>query len=82
LIKLGSRPDGRRFEPGLLFLFYLAASALARIFLETFRGDGEMVIPFGTGSLHGAQVAAWVVLALSLWLIGKRYPYSPKPPTI
>lgn len=53
---------------GVRFLAFIAMSALARILVETFRGDSAMIF----GTLRSAQVAAWIVLAVSLSLIGSR----------
>ncbi len=54
--------------PGVSFLTFTALTAGARLFLETFRGD-SVLLPMG---LRSAQVTAWLVLGLSLWLLGKR----------
>lgn len=58
---LGSRGSG------LNFLFVLAASAFARIFLEAFRGD-SLAWP---GGFRAAQVAGLAVLALSIFFMHK-----------
>jgi phosphatidylglycerol---prolipoprotein diacylglyceryl transferase len=55
-------------QPGVLFLTFLALTATARIFIETFHGD-SVLLP---GSVRALQVFAWFVLAVSLWLLGKR----------
>lgn len=47
--------------PGLRFVIFLGATALARLWLELLRGDGGLVF----GGLRQAQVTAWVVLALA-----------------
>ncbi len=62
--------DGQRWAdtPGTRFLILSASSAAARLFLETFRGDSQVIF----ASLRVAQLVAWVILALSLWLIGLR----------
>lgn len=57
---LKSRSTAR---PGSSFLVFSALSAGARLFLEAFRGD-SVLLP---GGLRAAQVAAWVLLAASLW---------------
>lgn len=54
--------------PGMTFLTFLASSAGLRLFLEAFRGDSQLFL----GGLRSAQVAAWLVLAISLWALGKR----------
>lgn len=66
-------PGGRiarssREHAGLRWWAFLALSAAARLVLESFRGDSTLVL----GMFRQAQVAAWIVLALSLWQIGKR----------
>ena len=48
--------------PGDLFLRFVAWSAGARLFVETFRGDSAVWF----GSLRVAQLAAWLLLALAL----------------
>jgi phosphatidylglycerol:prolipoprotein diacylglycerol transferase len=53
--------------PGTRFLSFIAASSAARLVLETLRGDSLMVF----GGIRLAQVAAWVVLAISLWAMGR-----------
>ena len=45
------------------FLIFLALSAGARLFLESFRGDSVLIL----GGIRLAQVLAWLVLAGSLW---------------
>lgn len=57
-------------QPGMRFWTFLALSAVARLLLEGFRGDSILLMD----SLRQAQLAAWLVLALSLWQIGKRLP--------
>jgi phosphatidylglycerol:prolipoprotein diacylglycerol transferase len=53
---------------GGLFLESVAWSAGWRIFLEMFRGDGSLL----WGQFRAAQVVAWIVLAISLFLRGER----------
>lgn len=53
---------------GLVFLVFLALSAGARLFLEAFRGD-SIVLPNGW---RVAQLSAWLILAICLWLISQR----------
>jgi len=53
---------------GLVFLAFLALSAGARLFFEAFRGD-SVVLPNGW---RVAQLSAWLVLAICLWLISQR----------
>lgn len=49
-------------QPGIYFLSFVVLSAGARLFLEAFRGDSPLIL----SGLRSAQVAAWVILALSL----------------
>ena len=53
---------------GLVVLVFLALSAGARLFLEAFRGD-SIVLPNGW---RVAQLSAWLILAICLWLISQR----------
>jgi phosphatidylglycerol---prolipoprotein diacylglyceryl transferase len=50
-------------RPGTRFLYFLALSAAARLFLEAFRGDSTLL----AGGVRSAQVAGWFVLALALY---------------
>ena len=52
-------------RPGVHFLTFAALTSAARLFLEAFRGDSTLIL----GGLRAAQVVAWVVLALSLFLM-------------
>jgi phosphatidylglycerol:prolipoprotein diacylglycerol transferase len=52
--------------PGLLFLVFIAMSAIARLMLEPLRGD-SLLLP---GGLRAPQVIAWFTLGFCLWLIG------------
>ncbi|MFZ6028408.1 MAG: prolipoprotein diacylglyceryl transferase [Chloroflexota bacterium] len=54
--------------PGLRFLAFIALSSAAQLFIETFRGDSQLL----PGGFRMMQLAAWVILAFSLWQIGKR----------
>lgn len=71
-------PQGRlaqrlqELAPGLLFWAFVALSAVARLILETWRGDSVLIF----GSLRQPQIAAWLVLALSLWAFGHIYQHS------
>ncbi|MRR32897.1 hypothetical protein EG834_21770, partial [bacterium] len=58
---------------GLRFLAFIAMSALARILVETFRGDSALIL----GTLRTAQVIAWIVLAVSLSVIASRLKQQP-----
>lgn len=59
--------DGK-IAPGLRFLTFTALTAFARLFLEAFRGDSTFLV----GPVRIAQAAAWIVLASTLWIIGKK----------
>ncbi len=48
---------------GSSFLLYAALTAGARLFLEAFRGDSQLII----GGLRLAQILAWIVLAVTLF---------------
>ncbi|MGB7873616.1 MAG: prolipoprotein diacylglyceryl transferase family protein [Anaerolineales bacterium] len=54
-------------RPGVHFLTFAALTSGARLFLETFRGDSNLV----PGGLRLAQIIAWVVLALSLYFLDR-----------
>ena len=53
---------------GILFLEFVAWDAGLRIFLEMYRGDGTLIF----GQIRAAQVIAWVILSVCLFLLGKR----------
>jgi prolipoprotein diacylglyceryltransferase len=55
-------------RPGILFLRFAALTSGARLFLEAFRGDSTLMF----GGLRMAQVIAWAVLAISLFLLDRR----------
>jgi phosphatidylglycerol:prolipoprotein diacylglycerol transferase len=55
---------------GLRFWTFLAFSAMACIFLEAFRGDSLLVL----NSFRQAQLSGWLILAISLWQIGRHIP--------
>lgn len=52
---------------GIVFFRFLALSSAARLILEAYRGDSTMLTPY----LRFPQIAAWLILAFSLWQIGK-----------
>jgi phosphatidylglycerol---prolipoprotein diacylglyceryl transferase len=52
---------------GALFLAYLVLTSASKLFVEAFRGDSQML-----GQYRLAQLGAWLCLAVSLWLLGKR----------
>jgi phosphatidylglycerol:prolipoprotein diacylglycerol transferase len=53
---------------GILFLGFMALTASTHLFIEAFRGDSNLTI-FG---IRTAQIVTWLILAISLWAIGKR----------
>jgi prolipoprotein diacylglyceryl transferase len=54
---------------GILFLVFLLLTASARLFIEAFRGDSILTI----FDIRTAQLAAWLIIAISLRAIGKLY---------
>lgn len=63
LILLAVWPRGAAIKgiaPGLRFVVFLALTALARLALEFFRGDGVLLF----GGLRAAQIVSWVIIAL------------------
>lgn len=62
-----SASDATQPMPGRTFWLFLALSAVAWMLIEAFRGD-SILLP---GGLRVAQVAAWLILAISLWGLGK-----------
>ncbi len=54
-------------KPGIHFLTFAALTSSARLFLETFRGDSTLIF----GELRLAQLLAWIVLAVSLFLLDR-----------
>jgi prolipoprotein diacylglyceryltransferase len=69
-----SRRLGQLVPVGATFLWFLAASAGAKLFLEGFRGDSY----FLPGGIRGAQVFAWGILALSLIGLDRLRTINPK----
>jgi prolipoprotein diacylglyceryltransferase len=61
--------------PSMRFWSFIALSSLARLLLEAFRGDSDVVL----GQFRLAQIAAWFVLAISLFFL---YRFSSPPPAI
>jgi len=63
-------PIARRLfvHPGVRFWLFLALSALTRILVETYRGDSLLVLD----RFRQAQLLAWLLLAVSLWQIGRQ----------
>jgi len=62
------RPATRRSAPGVRFLSFSALLSAAYLFLEAFRGDSALI----SGVLRQNQIVAWLILALSLYLLGRR----------
>ena len=58
---------------GVFFLGWAAATALMRVFLEAFRGD-SLMWPAG---LRPAQIGAWLILAVVLIILGRRWQEVP-----
>ncbi len=56
------------YAMGERFLRFMAASAFARVFFEAFRGESQAF----TGNIRLAQLAAFVIMALSLYFIHRR----------
>jgi phosphatidylglycerol:prolipoprotein diacylglycerol transferase len=56
--------------PGFIFLAWLSLAALARLFLEAFRGDSVIV----AGAIRQPQLAAMIVLLAALWLMRQWIP--------
>jgi phosphatidylglycerol:prolipoprotein diacylglycerol transferase len=54
--------------PGISFLTFTALTSGARVFLEAFRGDSTLVF----GGFRAAQIVAWCILAISLFLLDKK----------
>jgi phosphatidylglycerol---prolipoprotein diacylglyceryl transferase len=52
--------------PGQRFCVFIAMSSGVRLFLEAFRGDSIL-----WGGFRSAQVIAWLVLAVSLWIMSR-----------
>jgi phosphatidylglycerol:prolipoprotein diacylglycerol transferase len=55
-------------RPGVYFLTFVALTSAARLFLEAFRGDSTLIL----GGFRAAQVLAWIVLAISLFLLDRK----------
>ena len=56
-----------RRVPGETFWLFLALSSAVWMIIETFRGDSELL----SGGLRTNQMIAWIILAISLWGLGK-----------
>lgn len=62
-----SRSIWLKTKSGVYFLSFIAMSAGARLFLEAFRADSNIIL----GGFRSAQIIAWFVLAISFWGIYK-----------
>lgn len=64
----------RQGPPGTAFLQFAILAALAKLFLEGFRGDSLIVEGLNPAldGLRVVQLAAWVALAAALWLYRRR----------
>jgi phosphatidylglycerol:prolipoprotein diacylglycerol transferase len=72
LILAGLWPGHKRqagWPAGVYFLVFVALSCLARLLLETWRGDSLLL----AGGLRTAQVAAWLGMLASLWGLRQRF---------
>lgn len=58
--------------PGIRFLTFTALTSGARLFLEAFRGDSTLVF----GGLRLAQLLAWIILIVSLFLMERIFSKS------
>jgi phosphatidylglycerol:prolipoprotein diacylglycerol transferase len=54
--------------PGFTFLAFITLTSATRLFGEAFRGDSMLTF----GGLRIAQITAWLILAVCLFLLGKR----------
>jgi phosphatidylglycerol:prolipoprotein diacylglycerol transferase len=61
---------GRYQNQGVVFLGFIAMYAFTYIFIDAFRAAQTLTI----AGLRTSQIIAWLILALSLWLLGKRLP--------
>ena len=52
---------------GILFLYWVTATAAARLFFEAFRADSSLI-----GDFRAAQIAAWGIMCFSIWAIHQR----------
>jgi len=57
----------KNLQKGGVFLVFVVLASAAKLFLEAFRGDSQMV-----GNFRLVQMAAWLCLAVGLWLLGKK----------
>ncbi len=68
------REEGLLYPAGGLFLAFSACSAVVTLFLSRFQAENGLL----PGQIHPSQVAAWIVLAISLLLLGKRKRSAPQ----
>lgn len=55
-------------QRGIYGLCVIAATATSRLILEAFRADSNII----SGGIRSAQITAWLLLAVTLWLLFKR----------
>ena len=74
LVAVATWPGGaiaRRSQPagmaGLRWWAFVGLTALSQVFLQGLRGDSVLL-----AGVRTAQVAAWILLAISLWQLGRR----------
>ncbi len=60
--------QGARFQTGMSFLTFVAATTGYTLFIEAFRGDSTLI----WGGIRAEQVATFIVLAVALWMLDKR----------
>jgi len=61
--------QGTAQPAGVVFLRFVAYSSAARLFLEAFHGDSQVMFY----NIRPVQLAAWLLLAAALWGISWRY---------
>ncbi|NMB88053.1 MAG: hypothetical protein GYA17_06820 [Chloroflexi bacterium] len=59
------RGEKQAWPAGIIFLTYVALSALSQLAVDPFRAEGQ-------GALRWVQWGAWIGLAISLYLIGEK----------
>lgn len=60
--------QGSRYRSGTLFLKFIVWSSTVQILAGAFRGDGQLIASL----VRSNQVVAWLILAVSLALLGRR----------
>lgn len=68
-------PASRRIQtlqPGIYFLVFMALSSGAHLFLEIYREDSQLTY----WGFQTSQLVAWSVLAICLYLIGRRQKFE------